>query len=251
MAISVVQAAQLGNPPTTSYPLTLGAGTGAGSTLLIAVTSFSASNVAISSSAPTLGGSPVTGTSKLAEVQSAFTGGLTAYVAIWMLPDVTGGATAVVSAVTNGVTSNSQVGLMGWEIAGIGTTPVLDQSSTSSGASTGATSGTTGATGAAAEIILGVLVGLDGLTGTPASPASYANQNITSGPGGTASAGGYQIQSSAGSTYAYANANGGTDVWAGAVVTVAASLAPVTAAPQYLIAGRTSRLAETYRFTRQ
>jgi len=65
-----------------------------------------------------------------------------------------------------------------------------------------------------------VLCGLDGLTGTPGTPASYTNQNVTSGPGATASCGGYQIQSSAGAAYAYANANGGTDVWAGAVVTV-------------------------------
>lgn len=249
MAITVVQAAQLGNPPTTAYPLTLGAGTTAGNMLLIGVTSFASSNVAISSSAPTLGGSGVSGTVKLAEVQSAFTASLTAYAAIWMLPNVSGGGTAVASTVTNGVTSNSQIGLMGWEVSGIGTTPVLDQSSTASGASTSATSGTSGATTVAAEIILGVLVGLDGLTGSPTTPASYTNQNITSGPGGTASVGGYQIQSSAGSTYAYANANGGTDVWAGAVVTVAAAAA-APPAPQFQVLNRPSRLTETYRFLR-
>lgn len=233
MAISVVQAAQLGNPSTSSYTLTFGSAVTTGNTLLIGITSFASSNVAISSSPPTQGGSSVTGTVKLAEVQSAFTGGFTGYAALWMLPAVTSTSTAIASTVTNGVLSNSQIGMLGWEVAGLGATPAADQSSTASGASTSATSGTTGATTHAAEIITGVLMGLDGLTGTPTTPAGYTNQNITSGPAGTASCGGYQIQSSAGSTYVYANTNGGTDVWAGVIATVSDGTSSTPPAAMY------------------
>lgn len=219
MAITVVQAAQAGNGAG-SNPQggDFGGNVTAGNSVLLAVTTFSSSNVSITSSSPTLGGAPVTGASKIAEVQSAYTASFTAYVAIWLLPNTGGGATSFGLSLTNGVTANSQIGLLAWEVSGLGTLPALDQSHTGSGAGASASSGTTGATTVDAEIVLGVIMGLDGLTGTPASPAGYANQNI--GGAQDASVGGYQIQSSSGSTYAYANANGGSNVWAAAVVTV-------------------------------
>jgi hypothetical protein len=182
------------------------------------VTTFSASNVAISSASPTLGGSPVTGSVKLKEAQSAYSGSLTAYAAVWMLPNVAGGSTSIGITVTNGAIGNTLTGLLAWEVSGLGTTPLLDASSAQSGASASATSGTTGATTQNAEIILGVLIGLDALTGTPTTPAGYTNLNVLQAS--SAACGGYQVQSSAGGTYTYANANGGSDPWAGVVVTV-------------------------------
>lgn len=219
MTISVVQTMTGPSPLSTTYTGDFGSNVTAANTILLAATTFSGSNVTFAASAPTFNGGSVTGAAKLAEVQAAYNGSFTSYVTIWMLPVVAGGATSVGLTVANANTSgNSQIGLLGWEVAGLGPSPALDQSSTSSGASTSATSGTSGATTQAAEFILGVLMGVDGLPNTPGQPAGYTNINI--GGAGFASAGGYQIQSSSGSTYTYATANGGTNTWAGALVTI-------------------------------
>lgn len=238
MAISVVQANQRGTQTSSAFAVQFLSVVTPGNSVLLGVATFASSNVAISSANPVAGGSPVAAASKLAEVQSAWNGSFTAYVAIWLLPDLAGGSATCGVTVTNGTLNNSQTGMLGWEVAGLGASPALDVSSTGSGASTSATSGTTGATTQAAEIVLGVLVGLDGLTGTPASPASYANQNI--GINQSASCGGYQVQSSPGGTYTYANANGGPDPWAGVIVTVYAgsgaahtATAALTATPSF------------------
>lgn len=208
----------------------------AGSTVFIAVLTFNASNVAISSASPTLGGSPVAGTVKLAEVQSAFSVN-TAYAAIWMLPNVAGGATSFGITVTNPVLNNAQSGMAAWEIAGLGPSPVLDVSSTSSGAGISATSGTTAAATRNIGIILGALIGIGGLPASPGAPAGYVNFNIGTAAG--ASVVGSAHQSSAGSTYTYAtNNNSTTDSWAGAVAAIIATGSPAQGAPGGLVARR-------------
>lgn len=217
MAISVVQTATAFSLSGTAWSATFGSNVTANNTIVLAVLTFNSTNVVISTSSPLFGGASVTGSSKLAEVQSAYSG-FTTYAALWLLPVVSGGSATTGITVTNG-TNNNQTGLIAWEVAGLGTTPALDQSSTSSGASTSATSGTTPATTNASDIVVGALVGLDGLTGTPTSPSGgYTNTAIFAAQ--SASVGGYQVQTVAGGTYTYANANAGTDQWAGAVAAI-------------------------------
>lgn len=232
MAISVVQSQVAGTQASSTFSLTFGSNVTAGNSVLLGVITFKNSNVTITAATPKFGGSTVTGASKLAEVQSAFTASLTAYTSIWLLPNLAGGSANVTIITTNSTLGNSQTGLVAWEAAGLGSTPVLDKSSTGSGAGGTPTSGTTGSTTVAAELVVATLIGLDGLTGTPTSPSGYTNQKI--GTGNSATVAGYQVQSSSGSTYVYANAmqSPDTNVYAGAVVTVAAALtAPAPVLP--------------------
>jgi len=213
MAISVAQSGQAGAGGG-NWAVTLGSPTTSGNTLFYVATAYQTSGAAPASSAPTLGGSPVSGAANLAETQdSAF---IRLYVAIWMLPDVPGGQTACSITMANSQTINN-VGLGVYEVSGLGASPALDQSSlgnSASAPSTAVDSGTTGTTAHAAEFVLGG-ASIDQNTG--AGAAGFTSMSFG---GNTNSWSGYQIVSSTG-TFDWAQTAGSAANWAAVIVTVA------------------------------
>ena len=154
MTISVVQDGEAGAAGGT-WAVTLGSGTTAGNTLFYVATAYENTGAVPSSSAPLLGGSAVTGAVKLIDVVDTSSDRL--YTSIWMLPDVPGGKTACAITMTNSQSINN-VGLTVYEVAGLGSSPSLDRSSSGNSASTPTTavsSGTTAAITAAPEFVLG------------------------------------------------------------------------------------------------
>ena len=128
MAITVPQVQLVTNAYTGSF----GSNVTAGDSVLLLVVSYNTSNVTISSSSPTFNGSPVTGSQLLKDQQSPYAASATTYAALWMLPNVSGGAKPFGITVTNGLSSGN-TGIWALDVAGLGTTPLLDQSQPASG----------------------------------------------------------------------------------------------------------------------
>ena len=212
MAITVVQTQSISN----SFSGDFSSNVTAGNTVFLVVFSYAAADVTISSSSPQVNGNPVTGATELITVQAPFSGGGTVYAAIWMLPDVTGGATGVSVTVTNGSLSTS-VGVVAYEVSGLGTTPSLDQSSTGSGTTGSVTSGSSGNTASSPELIIGAAATYGG---SPSGPDGYAN--TTMGLGFVYA--GEQVAATSGNSYSYATGSG-TATWCAGVVTVESSAA--------------------------
>jgi hypothetical protein len=129
---------------------------------------------------------------------------------------VTGGASSIGITMTNQSTPGDThtVVLAAYEIAGLGTSPSLDKSSTSSGNSTAVTSGASGAITTTPEIVIGGLVifgQVMALVTSPWTSIQLSDQFQQSG---------YQIVTSGSSSYTYAQTAGGSAEWVGAVVTV-------------------------------
>jgi hypothetical protein len=220
MAISVVQTATgTGNPP-----VTFASNVTAGNTVILAAPCYDTGGTNNTVSSVLLGGSAVTGTvaffnpGSTGGVNSGSLGGNVAYISIWMLPNCPGGQNSV-----DYTFSGSQVGQVAWEIAGLGTSPSLDQSSSGSSTTLGTSdSGTTSAITAAPEIVIGAAMIFSGAGAS--SPAGYTVSN----PTGDLWAG-YQIVTSSGGTYDWQQTGAGQP-WAAAIVTIqgtAAAPAPV------------------------
>jgi hypothetical protein len=177
----------------------------------------------ISTSAPTLGGSPVTGAVKLQEVQSQSTGA-TVYHAVWMLPNCPGGSAAVALAMS-GSSAISAVGLAVYEVAGLGASPQLDRqmkncTNATVGTGTAVDSLATTAVEYAGEFVLAVGVSDQGSSSGPASPWVNSELSVNSWTG-------YQLPASAGGTFEWAQTASGAANWSAGVVCVA-SQAPAT-----------------------
>lgn len=209
MSWAEVQTANFANADSGS----LGSNVAAGDSVLLHVTSFSESNVTITSSAPTFNGVDQTATStKLWEDQSAFIGGFTVYTALWLMKNLAGGAASVGITVTNG-TLNTAVGLQATEYSGGGTSPTIDNTnspmpSTGFSNTTALSSGTTGATTSASDLVVGG--GCDGNGGITAGDGTYTNTAVMGG----ATVFGWKTPGATG-TYSYATtgASGGNSVF--------------------------------------
>jgi hypothetical protein len=216
VTISVVQTKIVANGYTGSF----GANVGAGNSVLLAVSAFVGGGTPISSSAPTFGGSPVTGAAKLAEVQH--NSSATLYTAIWLLPNVAGGAASFGLTVT-GQTNLASTGIIAYEAAGLGAAPTLDQSSTGhAGSGIAISSGPSGNITAAPEFVLGAYCCDSGSTGPPGAPWTSLDISAVA-----VACAGYQIPLSSGSSFTYTGTQSASDIWSAAVVTVA----PTPAAP--------------------
>ena len=220
MAISVVQTAHNGG----SFPLNFASNVTSGNTAFLIASAYTSAGASITSSAPTLSGSPVTGSALLLDNESPASANRV-YVAVWMLPNVTGGVNGL------GLTLAGQAGIpgvSGMEVSGLGTAPALDQSSHGGNAlSTAVDSGTTGAITNSPEFIIGAATIFNGSAAGPSSPWTdiQASSNSWSG---------YQIAVSSGGTYDWAQTGaGGNGPWSAVVVTVAlaAALPPAVPAP--------------------
>jgi hypothetical protein len=187
----------------------------AGNTVYIIPVLYTTAGNPITSSNPTLGGSSVSGTSKLQEVSSPLAGSNGAYHAIWQLPNIPGGAT------TYGIShTENQAGLMAVEVSGLGPAPVLDQNSTGSGNSTAVDSGHNPPTTFAPELVLGAAAVFGASSGGPSGGGwtnFFANTNSWAG---------YQIAAASGGTYDYSMTGNAPGPWSAGVVTVRGPVAP-------------------------
>lgn len=191
----------------------------AGNTVLLAASAFTTSGAAISSSAPLFNGSPVTGAAKLIDVQSA--GANAVYAALWILPDVTGGAKPVALTVTGDNTPIAAVGMIALNVAGLGASPSLAAAPSSAiGSGTSVSTGPTGPVTGAGDIVfaLEVLFGA-ALAG---AGAPWTEQGLPS----SFTMAGWQLPGSSGGTYNYAQ-SGGSAGWCGAIAAIkGASVSP-------------------------
>ena len=204
-----------------SYSGSFGSNVTPGNTVFVTVHGFSSSNVVISSSAVTLGGSAA-GFAKIMEVQSGFSSG-TLYLGIWMGRNSAGAASAVVATVANS-TLTADNGLTLIEVAGLGPCPVLDgQNSASATTGTAVSSGASSpSTVTGSEFALGAANAINSLSTLPASP--WANLNIG---GGSDAVSGNQIVSAAGSSLTYSGTGASSGVWVAAVMTFTPSPVPL------------------------
>jgi len=222
VTISVVQSTDATNAFTASFASNVTAG----NTVFVVVTALNdTSGVTISSTtAPTLGGSSVTGAVQLWAIQSGYnsSAGFSVFTTAWMLPNCPSGQKAVAITLTNGST-NTYCGTFIYEVSGLGAGPVADRTSTGQNSNNSAvTSGTTAAIQYAPEIILGGFCA----GGGPVTPSGYTNQFAT----GNISGAGYQIAASSGGTYSYGGTASASNAWAAGIATIAAG-APAAAAP--------------------
>lgn len=218
MTISVVQTAAINNGFSGSF----GSNVTTGNSIVMAVTGYNGgSGLTITTSSPLYNGGAVTGAAKLTEVYSGDDS-----VAFWLLPNVASAGTSLSITATNSLTG-AFVGIIAWEVSGLGASPALDKSSTGSGSGSGnQSSGASGNITNAPEFIAGVVV-QDGTAGTlPSSP--WTNTTLP-GNGSDNSFAGYQVATSSGGSYTY-NAVSGSAVWNAAVVTIAAGSTSISLA---------------------
>ena len=200
MAISVVHTTA-SNTATTTIPATT-----AGNCLVVCVDSFGGSTQSVTGI--TLGGS-AGNFSQLIAVGGAAS---LPFSAIWADPNCAGGQTSVVISGTGLSLISGDGGVVIYEISGLASSSVLDQSSSGTTASgTTFSSGTSGTTALANEIYVGTADG----SPTMAGPSSPWTNTVN---GGNAAVSGYQIVSATGTaTYAGTSGSGTTSA---AVVTL-------------------------------
>ena len=210
--VSVVQTAySTASPPDT---LTFGSPLTPGNAVFLVGCSYTVNGSDTTSSNPLLGGSSVPGAA--AFFNSGSTNGINnasgsdiGYITFWMLPNVAGGeTTAALSFNVDGM-----LGLVAYEVSGLGSTPALDQSS--SGSSLVAATASSGASGnitGAYEFILGGAMMFSGAGAGQPSGFTYVN------PTGDVWVG-YQIANSSGGSYTWSQSSAGTP-WVSGIVTV-------------------------------
>jgi hypothetical protein len=242
MPITVVQTAISAGG---AYNGSFGANVTSGNSVILGATGYTGSSTAGTTSSPTQGGSTPPGSVRLFPDQWGATLGCAA----WLLPDCPGGSVTFALTVTNYGT-NSLNGLLAVEVAGLGTSPSVDQNAVGTG--TGVTvSLTTGAITSAPEFIF-AMYGQD--NGFPISgPGSGWSAAIGNWGGGLNGAGFYQIATSSGGTYNQSWTNDGAGVnWAAGIGTVqtgsaasgpSGSLPILTASPVMMLVRRSSRVS--------
>jgi hypothetical protein len=211
MTISVVQSKVLSS---SAWSGSFSSNVAAGSTVFLFAYQYTSSGATMGSSAPLFNGSSVAGASKLFDKQGASTN--TVYGAIWMLPNLAGGAASCALTNSGGIV-DSNVGLIGIEVSGLGASPSLDSASpnpqTGTNNAGNPSSGATGNIVSSPEIILGLAVEY-GVTLTLPGGA-WSGLQTASG----LTAAGWQVVTSSGSAYTY-TATGSSASWAAGVAAV-------------------------------
>ena len=220
MAISVVQTKVILDASSGSFSSPVGAG----NTVIACIFTWNTSNVTITTTGVTLGGSGA----GFAEAVSdqAYGGDQTTYAGIWYGPTGAGGQSAVAATVTNGnFGAGDGTGLILYEVSGLVTGGADQKASAAAASGTAVSSGTTGTTSQSSEIAFGAAFG-DSTLSSP-SPG-YTNTNL--GGSFVYSAAGYLILAAQGTT-SYSATQSATGSWAAVVVTLrAAGAAPSSAA---------------------
>lgn len=213
MTISVIQTVAINNGFSGSFTSNVTIG----NSIVMAVTGYNNNDgMTISSSAPLYNGASVTGAVKLTDLYEG-----DSYVGFWLLPNVVSSAKTLSITVTNSI-SDVVVGVVAWEVAGLGSSPALDKFSTATGGGTGVqSSGSSGNITSSPEFIAGAIVQDGTADGLPSSP--WVNTTL---PGNSTdnSFAGYQIATSSGSSYTYATSSSGSaGGWRAGVVAISAS----------------------------
>jgi hypothetical protein len=200
---------------------------GSSSTVYLVGIAYNGGN-AISSSAPTMGGSAVTATMAW-DGNSPLPTSALVYAAVWPLlqgSGIAGGTQLGLSfSATGGATQQTLIGL---EFTGLGTSPVLDgaavtgKGSASGPADSGATAAVTGSLGVA----IGVSVGYALTMSAPGSPWTGVAGNSSFCYAG------YSVYSASGASYDFSTAYSGTGNWvAGAMAFTPSGVAAPTPRP--------------------
>ena len=219
MTISVVQSKTVLNPG--SGAGSFNSATTAGNCVVVLIFTYATTNVTISTSAVTLGGSG-TGFSQAKAVQSGFASSDTQYIGCWVQPDTPGGQTAVAATVANAIWT-SGAGLILLELSGVATSSPVDVTSSGNATSgTAVTSGTTGATAVAGEMAIGAAYPDNALS---AESGTYTNILLGSSSPYIGAAG-YLTLASTGSTTSYTGTGASSGDWAGLVITLKPASAP-------------------------
>ena len=183
----------------------------AGNSVILFGIAYNGGN-AISSSAPTIGGSGVTGAAEGPSENSPTPTSALVYVTAWLLPNLPGGGTqlGLTFTATGGATEQT---LFGIEVAGLGASPVWDTAQNAGqGANAGpATSGASGAIASASEIVIGASVGYALTVSSPGSPwtATVGNSGFCYF--------GYDIPGASGGSYTFTTAVNTSGNWAAIV----------------------------------
>lgn len=232
MAISVVQSvAHVGNPPAT-----FGSNITLGNTVVIVAAGYTTTSGNPSTGTVRLAGGVVPGTVALFNpgttggILSPISGGNGAYICIWILPNVQLAAQTVVQMTFTG--ASGVIGQAIYEVAGLGTGPILDVSSSgSAGTGTAVSSGAAGPITSATEIVFG---GTMAFVGTPATNSGW----ICLQPGGGADlTAGYQIPVAAGGSYTWSQTSSGSP-WSAFAAAIKPSPVPAPFYPVTLVKPR-------------
>jgi hypothetical protein len=205
---TVVQEADSGAGFSTSA--TFAFGTTAHNAVVIGITNYNG-GAAMTPIAPSLGGSSA-GMVELGFEQSPTGPAQAVAIAFYLLPDVGAGLTAIgAPAFTNG----TSVSVLGWEVAGLGTSATLDQSAAGQGNSATVAAGPTGAIAASGEFVACGGVAYGQSVAAPGAPWTGAVQMAS-----LYAMCAYQLPSSPGGTYSFSSAAGASTPWAALIVTV-------------------------------
>lgn len=213
-----------------SYSGSMASAAAAGDTLLYVVTAYTTAGGTISAGSPTYNGSSVTGAAQYEPVQAAGTDSV--FTTFWVLPNVAGGGTSVGVTVSGETVpgDTKTVGLTVYDITGLGSSPTVDRSNSASGTGTSVTSGASGNIRQLPEFVCGSYVTFGqtiATVGAPwTEPAQLTDQFQSSG---------YQIITSGTSSYTYAQTDGASSAWAGAIITLYAGGASAAATPGPLV----------------
>ena len=226
MTISIVQSKVLSS---SAWSGSFTGNVTAGNTVFLFAYQYqTASGSSMSSSAPLFNGSSVSGAVEFVTGQSG-TGGNDVYGAIWMLPNLAGGAASCALTNTGGIV-DTNVGLIGIEAAGLGTAPVLDTASpnpkTTGGTTVSPSSGASGNIVSSPDLILGLAVEFG--VGLTLPGGAWSGLQTTSG----FTAAGWQIATSSGSAYTYSGTGTGANWFAGVA---AVAVTPAAQAGRSLI----------------
>jgi hypothetical protein len=196
--------------------LMLGANVTAGNSVFYVTGCYNDDSSAMSSSAPTLGGAPVPGAVLLGAQQTiAGGGGYSAYVAVWLLPAVTGGSGALSVTFANALGAS---GCWALEVSGLGSSPAPGTPVTGTGSV-----GTAGSAGPVsvlptAAFTVSALTAVTAAMFTGPAPAPWTSLVFDAGN----MAGGYQLTAAAG-TLTFTPASTPSGDWAGVIAPVYAS----------------------------
>lgn len=212
MAITVVQSETILNPRYSSG--SFASPTTAGNCVVVLLFTYMTTNVTMTTTAVTLGGS-ADNFVQAAAVQSGFANSDTQYIGCWVDPNCAGGQTAIAATLSNGTWVNG-AGLILLELAGVAkSTPVDAGFTVTDSATTGTavTSGTSGATASASEFVIGAAFPDNGLS---AESGSFTNLPLGTSP--VIASAGYATLATLGSTTSYTATQSSAGVWAALAV---------------------------------
>ncbi|HEV2412228.1 MAG TPA: hypothetical protein VGS28_00275 [Candidatus Saccharimonadales bacterium] len=223
MSISVVQTAT-SQTGTATFASNVTAGN---SVVLVAYATATAGTV-ISVSGLKLGGQSVNGSVVLQGFQSNNSGITSVGHSIWLMPNCPSGSSSVSWGFTPSGTGMTATGTIAYEVAGLGNNPIVTMGNAATTTGTAVDSGATGQLQFANEFVLAAAA-IEG--GSASAPGGWTATNN----GVNNYWAGYQIASSAGTSYDWAQTGSASNYWTAGVISVRSNSG--SAAPYRLFNG--------------